>query len=293
MHPARSGDRNVVGGDRHLPDRGIGFLRRGDRYTMDRWNVSGGVVTPPPFDPTTITGMTLWLKADAITGLSDGTPLTAGWNDSSGLNHNFVPMFGSPTYKTNIVNGLPVCRFNGVNQAFQNNSHTIVGSGNYTVIVVASAASVSARQAAIFGSGVNFSTVQINRNIADLNDQVNSGGYVYCSEPGGIVAGAWNVITVDWAGSNIHLWRNGALKNTTGATLSSSPGLLTTIGNNVESNLLWDGDIAEVLVYNSSLSSTDRHNVESYLSAKYGITVTPGFRDILLERVKDRMEKQQ
>lgn len=37
MHAARNGDRNIVGGDRFLVDRGIGYLRRGDRWQQDRW----------------------------------------------------------------------------------------------------------------------------------------------------------------------------------------------------------------------------------------------------------------
>lgn len=42
MTGRRSGDRNVVGGDRALLDRGYGYLRRGDRYTLDRWLGSQG-----------------------------------------------------------------------------------------------------------------------------------------------------------------------------------------------------------------------------------------------------------
>ena len=93
MHPARSGDRNVVGGDRHLPDRGIGFLRRGDRYTKDRWNVSGGVIVVPP------------------TGLNDGDPVSL-WKDSSTGGHD-ASQTGTarPTFKTNILNGKPVVRY--------------------------------------------------------------------------------------------------------------------------------------------------------------------------------------
>ena len=98
MHAARSGDRNVVGGDRHLPDRGIGFLRRGDRYTLDRWNVSGGGVVTPP-----------------VTGLVDGDLVTI-WKDSSGNGHDATQTgTARPTFKTNIINGKPVVRFTSTN----------------------------------------------------------------------------------------------------------------------------------------------------------------------------------
>jgi len=33
----------------------------------------------------------------------------------------------------------------------------------------------------------------------------------------------------------------------------------------------WDGDIAEILIYNTALSSTDRQSVHEYLVAKYAL----------------------
>jgi hypothetical protein len=37
MHTGRNGDRNMMGGDRAIFDRGIGHYRRGDRWLPDRW----------------------------------------------------------------------------------------------------------------------------------------------------------------------------------------------------------------------------------------------------------------
>jgi hypothetical protein len=36
--------------------------------------------------------------------------------------------------------------------------------------------------------------------------------------------------------------------------------------------VFWEGDIAEVIIYDSALSDTDRGKVEDYLLAKWGIT---------------------
>src|SRR5687767_7057806 len=73
---------------------------------------SGGT---PAFDPSTIAGLQLWLKADAITGLSDADPVTT-WEDSHTSNHDATQATGAakPIYKTGIVNGKPVVRFDGV-----------------------------------------------------------------------------------------------------------------------------------------------------------------------------------
>src|SRR5205085_3322175 len=63
------------------------------------------------FDPSSIPGLEVWLKADAITGLSDGDKI-ATWPDSSGNGHNGTQSTDANKmiYKTNIQNGLPVAR---------------------------------------------------------------------------------------------------------------------------------------------------------------------------------------
>lgn len=65
--------------------------------------------------PDSISGLKLWLKADAITGSNDGDSVTT-WTDSSGNTNNATQSTAAnkPTYKTNIINGNPVVRFDGV-----------------------------------------------------------------------------------------------------------------------------------------------------------------------------------
>jgi len=61
----------------------------------------------------------LWLKADAITGISSGNPV-ATWSDSSGAGNNATQTTGAnqPLYISNVLGGLPVVRFDGVNDVF-------------------------------------------------------------------------------------------------------------------------------------------------------------------------------
>ncbi len=63
--------------------------------------------------PQSISGLVLWLRADAITGLSNND-LVDVWSDSSG-NGNDATQAGvnRPTYKTGEKNGKPVVRFDG------------------------------------------------------------------------------------------------------------------------------------------------------------------------------------
>jgi hypothetical protein len=55
-------------------------------------------------------GVTLWLDASQLTGLTDGDPV-ATWTDMSGWDNNAAKSGGSPTYKTGVLNGKPVVQF--------------------------------------------------------------------------------------------------------------------------------------------------------------------------------------
>ena len=241
----------------------------------------GGLSNPPsltytaavPFDPTAIAGLTLWLKADAM-ALSDGASVGT-WIDSSGSGYNFsqanVPQ--QPIYKGGIVNGKPVVRFDGIDDYLVDATNPII-SGQHTIFAVVNPASNSVGSHDFFMSGItgtNFSVI-LRRDGSDWHHYQTSGSLVVASDVGGVSPGTWTQITADWNGTNIHIWRNGTLKDTTGATLLSSIGNMNVIGAYDISNVeFWDGDVAEILVYNSALSTTDRQNVENYLKTKYGL----------------------
>ncbi len=70
------------------------------------------------FDPTQVSGLSMWLDASQITGLNDGDRVHQ-WQDNSGNNvdagtfhsrYNNSPD-RSPTFETNILSGQPVVRF--------------------------------------------------------------------------------------------------------------------------------------------------------------------------------------
>jgi hypothetical protein len=241
-------------------------------------------VVSAPFAPTDIAGLKLWLKADSM-ALADGATVVT-WNDSSGNGNNFTNA-GNPIFKTNIVNGKPVVRYSPPSTYHQSAAVSIAPS-QFTVLIVAAVSSIGAQ-------GVFYDTGQAGAtSFYFLN---NSGTFyqgfftapatpVTATEPGGLAVGVWNVLATDWNGTNIHIWRNGTLKNTTGATTRANTGTSNTIGISLTSAFgSYSGDIAEVLVYDSSLSATDRVNVENYLGAKYGITIVPTL--LRLEEIRD------
>jgi hypothetical protein len=246
------------------------LLYQGVLSTTDRQNVENYLKTkyalPPPV-PVTIAGLTLWLRADASGNLGpvDGT-VVPYWHDASGKKNDLT---GSATWKTPVVNGKPAMRFT-IGNTFGNNITALLplATTQYTVFAVASAASTSASGHTILNLGSD--PLILRRDGADFSLYHLGPSYALATEVGGVVAGAWNVLSGDWDGTNIHLWRNRILKATTAAPApAGAPGPGINVAQDTASTQPWDGDIAEILLYQGALSSTDRAAVENYLKAKY------------------------
>jgi hypothetical protein len=82
--------------------------KRGGGIVLPRGGAGGGGA----FDPLSLSPA-LWLKADAL-ALADAAAVSS-WTDSSGNARHATQGTGAnqPTYRTNIVNGKPVIRFDG------------------------------------------------------------------------------------------------------------------------------------------------------------------------------------
>jgi len=225
------------------------------------------------FSPTDISGLKLWLKADALS-LNDGDAVGT-WTDSSGNGFDFLQSTAGskPTYKANIQNGLPIVRFDGGDFLEATASIIPTNTSDYTILATCSAASTSAGAHNVYStgtSGVGYS-VQLRRDTAAWNHFHYTGGNISAGEAGGVVADAWNVITADWDLTNIHFYRNGTLKQTTPTIVMERASTYNSVGFDGPDGAIqfWDGDIGELIIYVPSLSSTNRGLVETYLKSRW------------------------
>jgi hypothetical protein len=240
--------------------------------------------------PADVTGLRLWLKADAITGLSDGAGI-ATWSDSSGLGNDAVMAVGGfqPTYQTNEVNGLPCARFDGTDDRMDiTNANMLAASNNaagFTAFAYINLSSPSNASRDIYSisNGVDGTAVRIKfgQRAVTLGEWSMSGRRLDADTAQNLVGNqtqtGWQLITVvsDWANDDAFIYRG---ENTEASTTT-----WLTAGNTSATNALachvgsapsagsefWIGDIAELAVYDNAVSTTDRLNLWAYFQAKY------------------------
>lgn len=242
--------------------------------------------------PDTISGLSLWFKADAITGLADGAGVSS-WADSLGLSTaSQATAAKQPTYRAGVLNGLPVIRFAGAQRmtlsgAALTFSNNIAGA---SVFVVASSTSTAAAVGQIILLSTGAST-SLSRIYAQKSATLTwrAGGRrldadaAESADAGTIVASRWDVTSFahDYSGATYQGWLNG----TAGAVTSSAHGLGNTSATNSQAGVIgsdnsatpisyFSGDVAEILVYQRVLTAAERAQVHSYLQDRYAITVS-------------------
>jgi hypothetical protein len=248
--------------------------------------------------------LAVWLRADAISGISHGSPLST-WVDSTGNGYNAIQPLVSrqPLFITNVFNGNPAIRFNASSNSYLWLYRPV--QDDFTMIFVF-------RSSQGLGTGINFweGAGLINGEqsgaVSDFGLALNANGQ--------ILAGVGNPDTTIRSGTGfnnnqphvvtfkrtrntgaIALYVDGVLVAAgTGGTQSlGSPNCLVLGAQGVVNNYL-SGDFAEVQVYSAALSDAERLGQERALRCKYGIgggttptaptglTATSGNREVAL-----------
>jgi hypothetical protein len=240
--------------------------------------------------PADVTGLRLWLKADAITGLSDGAAV-ATWPDSSGLGNDAGEGTGTfqPTYQTNEVNGLPCVRFDGTDDRLSIPGTNMLAASNnaagLTAFAYVNLSSPSNASRDIYsisnGTDATATRIKFGQRAVTLGEWSLSGRRLDADTAQNLVGNqtqtGWQLYTVvsDWANASAFIYRNENLETSTTSWL--------TAGNTSATNALacrvgvapsggseyWIGDIAEIAVYDNAVSTADRQALWTYFQAKY------------------------
>ena len=242
------------------------------------------------FSPSNIAGLSFWL--DATTGLFDATSggsavttdggSVARWEDQSGNSRHITQstLASQPILKTAIQNGKNIIRFDGTNDILRRAGAFVHAQGAATIFVVVSANSgvsdrlvvegrttttnplympIISASATLFQVLYRLDNTTIPLNNVSFGTAFNGTGFklVCALDSGTNFAGFINKVTTN---------NQNYTRGTVTLDTFSIGGWATTIERD-----FFPGDVAEVLIYNTALGTSDRQSVENYLYSKWGI----------------------
>lgn len=228
-------------------------------------SISGG-----GFSPTQITGLWTWLAADAITGSSNGATLNQ-WNDQSGNDRHAVLGAGTPTYQTNVVNGLPVVRFNGTDSYYTLPSMAALTAGTAFVVIKRNLdPPIDGNKTGLWTMGTDTQPTAWPWTDGIIYEEFGTTARKTTVNPTPSLA-SWRLYMVRSAANDWSSYLDGTSLFSTGTNTVGFPSA-PRLGAHT-ATFLFDGDIAEFLLYSTAVSAADRDSIEAYLAAKYGLTV--------------------
>ncbi|MDB6068031.1 MAG: hypothetical protein JWR26_4239 [Pedosphaera sp.] len=223
-----------------------------------------------------------WFKADAITSIANGAPLQT-WADSTTNGFNATqPMSGNrPTYISGVMNGHPVVHFNSTNNTYL--AFTRPVQDDFTILCVfRSTQGIGA--GTLYYQGAGLVNGEVGGVVNDFGTSLFANGSVAAGTGQPDVAvdsgpgyndGNPHIMTFKRTRSTgeVDLYMDGVLMGTTfGGTNSLMAPAQLVLGAQQTLNNYLLGDVAEVQIYNTPLSDTDRQTSESALAAKYAVS---------------------
>lgn len=219
--------------------------------------------------PDTVGTLLVWYTADFFLGLSDGDQV-ATWPDLSGNAWHATQTTSNkqPLYKTNILNSLPSLRFDGVDDDLLIAAGLNAADRLPFTLMVAVFEPVNLR--GLFDSAPGQqdtfrfwedNEVELHENSPDIAIE-------------GVVGGCVITITAEYSGSNRQLTAHRSTTQISQDTGDTDPALFASarIGSiNLGTAGWYSGDILELALWNSALSTADRETVIAYMETKYDL----------------------
>lgn len=221
------------------------------------------------FSPTDIAGLQLWLDASQIAGLNDGDAV-ATWADVSGNGRDVTQASATarPTYQTAEVNGLPVVRCDGVDD-FLATASSIVAAQPVTVFLVLRENGGGIGQYYFDGGSAGTDRCSMAGSYSGTPDEL-------ALFAGSVVAGTTQthpmplvLLRAVFNGASSAIFRN-STSYLTGNAGAQALSVGITVGARFNGVSPLNGDICDLLVYDSVLSVGNAALVENYLRSKWG-----------------------
>lgn len=244
------------------------------------------------FNPTSITGCFLWFESTSIVGVTNGGSISSPWTDLSGSGNTVYPT-GTPlpTFQTNVINGYPTVSFNGTGGYFDTQTHNQsleLSASGLSLYTVYRSLDTSDQQivCCIDRHGGPFAEIS-NFMIGNCYNGQPSGwfyanGYpqtihwdfIQANSPttGQEITGSGFVLRSDRftpSGFYFSLMNNAAFAASGSCDTHNDTSTTFKIGTSAVFSNILNGDIAEIIGYNTQLSIDNHQSVINYLYQKY------------------------
>jgi Ca2+-binding RTX toxin-like protein len=261
-----------------------------DQITLADWDA---VTLPSAISPG---NLQLWLDASDASTITESGSGVSEWADKSGSGNDAEQsdITKQPTLNNGAFNGNNTIYFNGLSESNILQTENDVSYGAFTIF--------SILNTTVAGTRIIYE--------ASANTNLNDGFYLTSGNSGTIsvnVPGTGRTeyqLTNGWARDNspfiaTHSFEGTNVSHTIGTNgldaipnnnnITGDPGIasVTTsfnIGARANGSAPYEGEIGELIFFNSDLSDADRQSVERYLSNKYGIELdasVPNTNDII------------
>lgn len=231
-----------------------------------------------------IPGLVTWIESTSeqsfnATEQENGSSITNWYdlNSYSTAKNNFSQSTNKPTYKTGLINGLPVVSFDGINDYMATGS--ISSSAEFSLLNTNTIFLV----AKLYSGTVLFKFEQDSGN--HLGSELVSGTlrFDFPNDSAGKLVGSTTVtnrpaiFTYDHSASTQTIYSNGSsyASQANSLTFAITPfNSVISIGGDVDGDPLAKMDVGEFIIYNRSLKFEERKIIEKYLGQKWGIQIS-------------------
>lgn len=214
------------------------------------------------------TNLKVWYKSDTGTtctgGCTSGNPVTV-WADQSGNANDLTEVSTPANFESGQINGLPSLRFDGISSVYDFTTPFQLNST--TMFVVLKLASTTNKNALIGGAAGSY-TYWFGNSTAEQAADVT-----VTAALGNGTASAdlnWHQVNINIVAATSITYRLGSASDGSASFSTATSGNQTEVGLS-GGNPYFSGDVAEIIIYDASLSGGNVSTVESYLNCRYGI----------------------
>lgn len=225
--------------------------------------------------PLTVPGLSLWLDANDPAGNNTqptNNSALATWVDKSGNKNTAANGNGSqqPLFKTNILNGKPTVRFDGIDDWFS--TPNVLATTGFTLFEVKKVLTYADKRGVYYYNGSNegfysnndnngqgvyfFSIVAVIQNNAQSSDFIIQTHRKLITIPG--VAAAGSIIKND-------------VVQTAAPVSPLGQNAYLTIGADYGGGACGNTDYCEILFYSRDLTNAEITSIDTYLTNKWGV----------------------